>query len=200
MSAINTDSSVCVTSQVASSSAAHSTPSILERKPIPFKVFIFIPPKTLATSLWTSLEGKVIYLQNAIREAAKMNESDDQQSVYRSVFVGPEDIFHIEAFEYSTELEKKSFKTSMIELSKTVNMIIVPGTFNWMCERNGVKKFHKTAYLFDQTGRCRRYNKQNFFPDSETGILGDPLFGKEHSDLEFATGKKALCTKRQESP
>lgn len=124
-----------------------------------FTVFTFCPDKVSTTHIPTFYQlpfrGKLALVINAIKKAAAIIDEQPNYLHHVNLFIAPEYTFYSQneklKARFHSKLEKKSFENEMIALSKTIDLVIAPGTFLWQSiNKAGNRVYRNSLYMFYQ--------------------------------------------------
>jgi hypothetical protein len=167
-----------------------------------FTVFSFCPdtvntPPTIPTFYEIPFRGKLALVINAIKKAAAIIEEQPDYLHHVNLFIAPEYTFygHNETLRsrFHSKLEKRAFVNEMIALSKTIDMVIAPGTFLWeSTNKVGNHVYRNTLYMFYQgeVKVCRKKYPHIDY-DHEFGPIDGFLEGHYAFMREYADAPKS---------
>lgn len=142
------------------------------------KVFFFVPPNPPMhpMTFFSQDDQRLNIFETAIQAIQNATDLCAKKEDYICLVIAPEDWLNPDLNTYYSQQEKDLFFKRMIEVSQTTHLVIAPGTFNWVSEKEKVKEYYRTFYLFHD-GQHRRFDKHFFFP-KEYDVLRDPSFDK----------------------
>lgn len=192
--------------------AISSSPSVCSREfrssEFTYTVFSFSPKTTKDQGLFFTyfFAGKLNTLCMAIQDAALIIQNQPKNPFHRNIFIAPEYTFNEYQKkghrQYYTQAQKKTFQNKMLELSNTIDMIIVPGTFRWYKENaQGVRTYRNKLYLFYRNTE-KGLNKKSPYLEYDFDFLPVEGFTEDHHEFLrlHGTGPRSVFQKKpQES-
>src|SRR5437870_86385 len=121
--------------------------------PFDYNIYSFTPPHEGAEENFynKSFDDKLKIVVEVIRKTGKIEASSENFN-HKAIFIAPEYLFSNDYNygheSYYSQEQKNEFKQVMLQVSKEIHMIIVPGTFRWWNQNEyGEKIYRNNAYL-----------------------------------------------------